>query len=120
MSAHRELHFLLDGKGALIAYQITGAPWAAVLAFSELSLAQDFVRQSNLDAAEIASIDSGEAAAVAELVRNVKRRAIRNLLLDLDYASGKCFAIEFEGDALGIARDYQLTVRAKTSPKVSR
>ncbi|HVA78030.1 MAG TPA: hypothetical protein VNF27_09045 [Candidatus Binataceae bacterium] len=117
MSARRELHFLLDAAGALIAFQTTGASWAAVLAFTSESRAREFVRLSNLDAAEIATIDSADAAAVAELVRNVKRRAIRNLLLDLDYASGKCVAIEFEGDALGIARDYQLTAPAKASPK---
>lgn len=117
MSARGELHFLLDTAGALIAFQTTGASWAAVLAFTSESGAREFVRQSNLDAAEIASIDSADAAAVADLVRNVKRRAIRNLLLDLDYASGKCVAIEFEGDALGIARDYQLTAPARASAK---
>ncbi len=115
MSARRELHFLLDSHGALIAFQNTGASWAAVLAFTSEPRAREFVRLSNLDAAEIAAIDSADAAAVAELVRNVKRRAIRNLLLDLDYASGKCLAIEFEGDALGIAHDYQLIAPAKAS-----
>ncbi|MHB8382166.1 MAG: hypothetical protein ACYDC3_07475 [Candidatus Binataceae bacterium] len=115
MSARRELHFLLDSNGALIAFQTTGESWAAVLAFTTEPLAREFVRQSNLDAAEIAAIDCSDEAAVAGLVRNVKRRAIRNLLLDLDYASGKCRAIEFEGDALGPARDYQLTAPAKAS-----
>ncbi|MGC1677774.1 MAG: hypothetical protein WA740_09585 [Candidatus Binataceae bacterium] len=115
MSARRELHFLLDRNGALIAFQTTGASWAAVLTFTSETRAREFVRQSNLDAAEIAAIDCADATAVAELVRNVKRRAIRNLLLDLDYASGKCLSIEFEGDALGIARDYQLTAPAKAS-----
>ncbi|HUY25856.1 MAG TPA: hypothetical protein VMV27_00430 [Candidatus Binataceae bacterium] len=113
MSALGELHFLLDSAGALIAFKATGASWGSVLAFSSEARAQDFVRQSNLDAAEIAAIDCGDAAAVAELVRSVKRRAIRNLLLDLDFASGKCLALEFEDDALGPARDYQLTAPAK-------
>jgi len=113
LSSIGELHFLLDGAGALIAFKATGASWGSVLAFSSEPRARDFVRQSNLDAAEIAAIDCADAAAVAALVRNVKRRAIRNLLLDLDYASGKCLALEFEGDALGPARDYQLAAPAK-------
>lgn len=113
MSACRELHFLLDSNGALIAFQANGESWAAVLAFTTEAGAREFVRQSNLDAAEIAAIDCADAAAVAGLVRNVKRRAIRNLLLDLDYASGKCRALEFEGDAFGPARDYQLEAPAK-------
>ena len=35
--------------------------------------------------------------------------AATHALLDLDYASGDCRAVEFEGDALGIARDFRLS-----------
>ena len=111
----RELHLLLDSAGALIVFQEKGATWAGVLAFSSEDKAREFCRTSNLDAAEVAAISTDDPQAVATLIASIKRRAIRNLLLDLDYASGKCLAIEFEGDALGIAHDYQLTAPAKAS-----
>lgn len=113
MSLPHELHFLLDRSGALIAFQTTGASWAAVLAFSSEARAQEFVRQSKLDAAEIAAINTGDTDAVGELVRSVKRRAIRNLLLDLDYATGRGIAIDFLGDALGPERACQLAAPSK-------
>lgn len=109
--ADKELHFLLDDAGALIAYQETGASWAGVLAFSSEDRAREFARTANLAAAEIAAIATGDPAAVAALVRSVKPRAIRNLLLDLDYATGRCTQVEFEGDALGAAAPRQFTPR---------
>ncbi|HKM99929.1 MAG TPA: hypothetical protein VJX23_05395 [Candidatus Binataceae bacterium] len=104
-----EFHFLLDASGALIVFQETGAPWASVLAFSTEDRAREFVRRSKLEVAEVAAIAADDVEAMSELVRSVKPRAVRNLLFDLDYASGECIAIEFEGDALGIAREYRLT-----------
>ena len=109
MADPNELHFLLDSSGALIVFQETDASWASVLAFSDEARAREFIRQSNLDVAEIASISRDDQDSVAELIRNVKRRAVRNLLLDLDYAGGECVAIEFEGDTLGIARTHQMS-----------
>jgi len=109
-----EFHFLLDSSGALIVFQETDAPWASVLAFSTEELARDFIRRSKLEVAEIATISAADRGEMAELIRTLKPRAVRNLLLDLDYATGQCRAIEFEGDALGISRDHQLTPGAHT------
>jgi hypothetical protein len=105
-----ELHFLLDSAGALIVFQEKEASWAGVLAFSSEERAREFLRQSDLEAAEIAAIASGDRAGIAQLVAMVKRRAIRNLLLDLDYTSGKCTRIEFAGDALGSATEHQFSL----------
>jgi hypothetical protein len=108
----KEFHFLLDSTGALIVFQETGSSWANVLAFSTESRAREFIRQSKLEVAEIAAIAASNGAEMAKLIRSVKPRAVRNLLLDLDYASGACLAVEFEGDALGIARDFRLSPAA--------
>jgi hypothetical protein len=109
-----ELWFLLDAAGALIVYQQTGASWAGVLAFSSEERAREFCRASNLEVAEVASIAAGDASAVASLIASVKRRAVRNLLLDLDYRTGACTRIEFDGDALGAATAYQFAPPAGT------
>ena len=109
MTDPSELHFLLDSTGALIVFQETDSPWANVLAFSTENRAREFIRQSKVEVAEIAAIAAGDVGEIAKLIRSVKPRAVRNLLLDLDYASGGCRAVEFEGDALGIARDYRLS-----------
>jgi hypothetical protein len=104
-----ELHFLLDRAGALIVFQEKDASWAGVLAFSSEARAREFLRQSNLEAEEIAAIASGDRAGIAQLIMLVKPRAVRNLLLDLDYATGKCIRVEFEGDALGAAVEHQFS-----------
>jgi len=104
-----EFHFLLDSSGALIVFQETGASWASVLAFSSEDNAREFIARSKLEVAEIAAIAAADRGEIAELIRTLKPRAVRNLLLDLDYATGDCIAIEFEGDALGIARQHRLT-----------
>jgi hypothetical protein len=105
-----ELHFLLDGAGALIVFQEKDASWAGVLAFSSEDRAREFLRQSKLEAAEIAAIATGDRAGVAQLIALVKRRAVRNLLLDLDYATGKCIRVEFQGDALGGGASHQFSL----------
>ncbi len=80
-----------------------------MLAFSSEDLAREFCRISNLDAAEVAAISTGDPQAVAGLITSIKRRAIRNLLLDLDYKTGACTQIDFVGDSLGTATPRQFT-----------
>jgi hypothetical protein len=99
----REIYLLLDSASALIVFQEKGAPWAGVLAFSSEARAREFCAQSNLDAAEVGAIATGDREAVAGLVTSIKRRAIRNLLLDLDYKTGTYTQIDFDGDSFGKA-----------------
>ncbi len=106
------MYFLLGRDGSVVAFQQTGQSWAAVLAFSSQESARKFVRQSGIEAAEIAAISRDDRAAISELVKSVKQRAVRNVLLDLDYASGACNVIEFEGDGLGPAREHQIAKAA--------
>ncbi len=108
MISAKELHFLLDSAGAMIVFQETGAPWAGLLAFSSEERAREFIRQSRLEVAEIAAIAADDRDAMGQLIRAVKPRAVRNLLLDLNFASGDCVAIEFEGDALGVSHERRL------------
>jgi hypothetical protein len=105
----KELHLLLDSAGALIVFQEKGATWAGVLAFSSEDKAREFCRTSNLDAAEVAAIATDDTQAVAILIASIKRRAIRNLLLDLDYKTGACTQIDFEGDSFGAIAPRQFT-----------
>jgi hypothetical protein len=107
----RELHLLLDRDGSLIVFQETGSSWAAVLAFTSEDKARDFLAASHLEAGEIASLDGADPENVAALVANVKRRAVRYLLLDLDYRTGRCIQVEFEGDRFGLERERQLSPR---------
>lgn len=104
-----ELHLLLDSAGALIVFQEKGAPWAGVLAFSSEDRAREFCRISNLDAAEIAAVSTTDLQTVAGLIASIKRRAIRNILLDLDYKTGACTQIDFVGDSFGAATPRQFT-----------
>ncbi len=104
-----EIHLLLDSAGALIVYQEEGAHWAGVLGFSSEARARDFVAASRLEAAETGAIDPADPAQVASLIEAVKRRAVRYLLLDLDWRTGTCVQVEFEGHAFGAARERQLT-----------
>ena len=113
MADDREFHFLIDAAGALIVFQETGAAWASVLAFSSEKLAREFLERSNLEVSEIGALDESDVGAIANLIRAVKPRAVRNILLDLDYATGECVAIEFEGDELGIERAHRLTPGAQ-------
>jgi hypothetical protein len=105
----KEIHLLLDADGALIVFQEKGAPWAGVLAFTSEDKARDFCRQSHLDAAETGAISTEDREAVAALINSIKRRAIRNLLLDLDYKTGTCTQIDFDGDTFGVETARQLT-----------
>jgi hypothetical protein len=109
----KEIHLLLDAAGALIVFQEKGAPWAGVLAFTSEDKARDFCRQSNLDAAEIGAISTDDREAVSALVNSIKRRAVRNLLLDLDYKTGTCTQIDFDGDSFGAETARQFTPSGK-------
>ncbi|HYA35185.1 MAG TPA: hypothetical protein VEF03_06170 [Candidatus Binataceae bacterium] len=102
-----ELYFLVDSKGALIAYQQNETSWAGILGFSSEERAREFVKTSGVATRDIASISALDEASIAALIDSVKKRAIRNLILDLDYRTGSCKMIEFEGARLGAARDYQ-------------
>jgi hypothetical protein len=112
-SIPKEIYLLLDSAGALIAFQEKGTPWAGVLAFSSEDQARQFCRTSNLDAAEVAAVSTVDPQAVAALITSIKRRAIRNLLLDLDYKTGACTQIDFVGDSFGAALAHQLTPRGE-------
>ncbi len=109
----KEIHLLLDSGGALIVFQERGATWAGVLAFTSEDKAREFCRQSHLDAAEVGTISTHDREAVAALVNSIKRRAIRNLLLDLDYKAGTCTQIDFDGDSFGAETARQLTPPSK-------
>jgi len=104
-----EIHLLLDSAGALIVYQEEGTHWAGALGFSSEARARAFVAASHLEAAEMGAIDPADPAQVASLIEAVKRRAVRYLLLDLDWRTGTCVQVEFEGNAFGAARERQLT-----------
>jgi hypothetical protein len=106
-SGCKELFFLLDGNGAIIAYQEKEHSWAGALAFSSEELARKFLEMSRLDAAEIVAVDADDAANLSELIAMLKRRPIRYLLLDLDYQSGKCRQVDFEHNGLGMVRERQ-------------
>jgi hypothetical protein len=107
--AAKELHLLLDASGALIVYQEQGTHWAGVLGFSSEARAREFVAASHLDAAETAAIDPADQAQVASLIEAVKRRAVRHLLLDLDWRTGECVQVEFDGSSFGPSRERRFT-----------
>jgi hypothetical protein len=105
--ALKELHFLLDAEGALIAFQEKEQSWAGALTFSSEELARRFIELSHLDVAEIASLATDDRASIAALIASMKRRPIRYALLDLDYHTGRCMQIDFEGDGFGEATERQ-------------
>jgi hypothetical protein len=103
----KELHFLLDADGALIAFQEKEQSWAGALVFSTEELARRFIALSHLDVAEIASLATDDHGSIAALIATMKRRPIRYALLDLDYHTGRCAQIDFEGDGFGAATERQ-------------
>lgn len=105
--ALKELHFLLDAGGALIAFQEKDQSWAGALVFSSEELARRFVELSHLEVAEIAALATDDRESIAALISAMKRRPIRYALLDLDYQTGLCKQIDFEGDAFGKATERQ-------------
>jgi hypothetical protein len=111
----KELHLLIDSSGALIVYQEEGAHWAGVLGFSSEARAKEFVTASNLEAAETGVIDPAETSQAASLIHAVKPRAVRYLLLDLDWRTGECIQVDFEGDSWGAASERRFTPRVRPS-----
>ena len=103
----RELYFLLDADGAIIAYQEKEQSWAGALAFSSEELARTFLHASHLEAAEIVAIDTEDRPNLGVLITALKRRPIRYLLLDLNFQTGACRQVDFEGDGLGAIRERQ-------------
>jgi hypothetical protein len=111
----KELYFLLDEGGAIIAYQEKEQSWAGALAFSSEGLARQFLDASHLEAAEIVAIDADDRQNLGALVSSLKRRPIRYLLLDLDYQRGTCRQVDFEGDGLARMRERQLVAPQRDS-----
>ncbi len=109
----KELHFLLDGRGSLVIYQENDASWAGALAFTSEAKAREFAETSRLEVSEVAAISTADRESVAGLINQVKRRAVRNLLLDLDYRTGECEMVEFQGESLGTARPWRFTPKKK-------
>jgi hypothetical protein len=103
----RELYFLLDADGAIVAYQEKEQSWAGALAFSSEQLARNFLHASHLEVTEIVAIDTEDRPNLGVLIAALKRRPIRYLLLDLDYQTGACRQVDFEGDGLGAMRERQ-------------
>ncbi len=108
-----EIFFLLDGGGSLVVYQEKDTSWLGVLAFSSEANARAFVEASKLDVSDVVAIEASDAESIAGLVAQVKKRMVRNLLLDLDYVSGECTIVEFEGDRLGPTRSWQFEPKHK-------
>jgi hypothetical protein len=108
-----EIYFLLDGAGSLVVYQEKDTSWLGVLAFSSEVNARAFVDASKLEVSDVAAISASDAPSIAGLIAQVKKRLVRNLLLDLDYTSGECTIVEFEGDRLGPTRKWQFEPRPK-------
>ena len=102
-----ELHFLLDSDSSIIAFQEKDQSWAGALAFSSEEKARRFVTTSRLEVAEVAAIALDDRDSVTALVTALKRRPIRYLLLDLDYHTGACQQVDFEGDGLGAVKARQ-------------
>lgn len=104
-----ELNFLLDGAGAIIAFQEKDQSWAGALAFSSEALARGFIAASHLEVAEVATVDVADRESIAALITALKKRPIRYLLLDLDYHTGACRQVDFDGASLGAVTSRQFT-----------
>jgi len=108
-----EIYFLLDGGGSLVVYQEKDTSWLGVLAFSSEAKAREFVDASKLEVSDVVALAASDAESIAGLVAQVKKRLVRNLLLDLNYTSGECTIVEFEGDRLGATREWRFEPRHK-------
>ena len=108
-----EIFFLLDGAGSLVVYQEKDTSWLGVLAFSSEANARAFVDASKLEVSDVVAIAADDATSIAGLIAQIKKRLVRNLLLDLDYVSGECTIVEFEGDRLGPTRSWQFEPKHK-------
>ncbi len=106
-----ELHFLLDRAGAVIAFQEKDQSWAGALAFSSQENARRFIEISRVEVSEIATLATDDQEGIAGLIAALKQRPIRYLLLDLDYRTGECRQVDFEGARLGRAVARQFTAK---------
>ncbi len=106
-----ELCFLADGSGSLIGYQETSASWTNLLAFSSEQRALQFRRDSGLSKCAVVALDLADAASLGALIAQVKRRAVRSLLVDLDYHTGRCREVGFAGQSLAAPTERQLAPR---------
>ena len=109
-----EIYFLLDSAGSIVVYQEKDTSWLGVLAFSSEANAREFVVASKLEVSEVVAIAASDAESIAGLIAQVKKRLVRNLLLDLDYVSGECTIVEFEGDRLGPTRSWRFEPKHKS------
>jgi hypothetical protein len=109
-----EIYFLLDGSGSIVVYQEKDTSWLGVLAFSSEARAREFIEASKLQVSDIVAIAGSDAQSIAGLIAQVKKRLVRNLLLDLDYATGECTIVEFEGDRFGPTRSWHFEPRHKS------
>jgi hypothetical protein len=109
-----EIYFLLDGGGSLVVYQEKDTSWLGVLAFSSETNARAFVEASKLDVSDVVAIATSDKASIAGLIAQVKKRLVRNLLLDLDFATGECTIVEFDGDHFGPTRRWRFEPRHKS------
>jgi hypothetical protein len=107
----KEFYFLLDPEGAIVAYQEKELSWAGALAFSSEELARNFLHASHLEAAEIVAVDTEDHANLRTLITTLKRRLIRYLLLDLNYQTGACRQVDFDGEGLGAIRERQFVAQ---------
>jgi hypothetical protein len=105
----RELNFLLDREGGIIAFQEKEQSWAGALVFSSEELAHRFIAASRLEVAEVAAVASDDHESIAGLITAMKKRPIRYLLLDLDYRTGECRQVDFDGARLGVVTPRQFT-----------
>ncbi|HLW70202.1 MAG TPA: hypothetical protein VKS22_06230 [Candidatus Binataceae bacterium] len=110
-----ELNFLVDAQGAIIAFQEKDQSWAGALAFSSEEAARRFLAASRLEVAEVAAIALDDRASIAGLIAALKKRPIRYLLLDLDYASGACRQVDFAGGGFGAVTPRQFTAHRQHS-----
>jgi hypothetical protein len=102
-----ELYFLLDHGGAIIAYQEKDQSWAGALAFSSEQSARKFIETSRLDVEEVAAVATDDTESIGALIAAMKGRPIRYILLDLDYHTGQCRQVDFEGGGLGAIKERQ-------------
>jgi hypothetical protein len=116
----KQLYFVLDDGGSFIVFEEKNAAWAGLLAFSSEELAREFCRIGGVDVAELVAIDPADSSSVAALIANVKKRAVRYLLLDLDYRTGQCTQVEFAGYSFGPATPRQFRPRGASGVEESQ
>ena len=97
------------GRQVLLAPLIVRSEVAGVIYLDSFDAASLGEPQALLLAAiaEIASLATADRESIAALITAMKRRPIRYALLDLDYHTGSCKQVDFDGDTFGIATERQ-------------